>query len=88
MHYWPEAPTCYHYLSIPPRDGGAVSVATTKTTRATGHGAGLTLKFLFFFCFLNRRQVSALFLSVRAHPAFAMIYLVRRLYDPDATSAP
>lgn len=49
MHYWPEASTCYHYLSIPPRDGGAVSVATTKTTRATGHGAGLTLDFLFSF---------------------------------------
>lgn len=48
MHSWPEASIHYHYLSIPPRDGGAVSVATTKTTRATGYGAGLTLNFLVF----------------------------------------
>lgn len=37
--------------------------------------------------FRNRRLVAAHNLGFYDFPAFAMIRLVRRLYDPDATSA-
>jgi hypothetical protein len=65
---------------------GHVSVATTKTTRATTIAASFDLQRL-LDSFRNRRLVAAHKLGFHDFPTFAMIRLVRRLYDPDATSA-
>ena len=66
-----------------------VSIATTKTTRVVARRFDLNFFDLFGSLSVpNCRKVPSPVPSDRACPAFAMIYLVRRLYDPDATSAP
>jgi hypothetical protein len=63
-----------------------VSGATTKTTRLE---RGLLIDCDLGLPFLLQLQtdICACFASP-ALPNFAMIFLVRRLYDPDATTAP
>jgi hypothetical protein len=64
-----------------------VCVAPTKTTQVNALNA-LKLGCFTLFLFLNVLISAGACLLPLALPAFAMIYLVLQLYDPDATSAP